>query len=296
MKSTEFLTEAESNLALKKLDKYLDMLSDDNLRGLIPLVKQSLTTNEADNRIVQYNVQRMKAKNAAAAKAVASNNKTNEESKVAQTISSLSAEEKKELLSLLQKEAKSRPAAAPIEKTSSKQPAKKQSVPKKVKKDNKGPGMLKGCLLPIVGIIGLLSLIPDDPNSSTADSEQTMSVDVVDPFTYPDGAEYHTIKVRDDLENPNIKIYIGKRISPKSEEELSALGLSKESYSIYAVDLKKGKGIEIKSGFQTDFDDEASATAQFNRGIPTGRSYDLVPGSTQYIRYNQLKNKFNNGN
>lgn len=299
MKSTEFLIEAESNLAVKKLDKYLDMLSNDNLRGLIPMVRKSLAMNEADDGPTQYfgkiapNARR--ASNPSPTFSLAAptiNNKSSEESKVAQVISTLSSEEKKELLGLLQKEAKSRPAAAP----DGKKPVVKQTPKKQTKKGDKGPSVLKGCLLPIVGIIGLLSLIPDSPKSSDVDSEQAQSIDVVEPFTHGDGATYHIIKVRNDLENPNIKIYVGKRVSSKSEEELAPLGLSKVSYSIYAVDLKNGKGVEIKSGFQTDFDDEALALAQLNKSIPTGGRYQLDPGSTQYIRYTQLNNKFNNGN
>ena len=171
MKSTEFLTEAESNLAVKKLDKYLDMLSNDNLRGLIPMVRKSLSMNEADDEPIQY-FGKIAPDARPASKPVSSpiltapviSNKSSEESKISQVISNLSQEEKKELLSLLQKEAKSRPASQPASKDN-KRPSEKQT-----KKDDKGPGVFKGCLLPIAGIIGLLSLIPDSPNNATGPS------------------------------------------------------------------------------------------------------------------------------
>lgn len=171
MKSTEFLTEAESNLALKKLDRYLDMLSDDNLRGLIPLVKKSLTTNESNDRLIQYNIQRMKAKNAASKPATTSP-ASSEESKVVQTISNLSEEEKKELLSLLQKEAKTRPTE---KKPSSNQSSKIQSSQKQTKKDKKGSGVLTGCLLPLVGIVGIMAAIGAnvDPATNVPPPEQS---------------------------------------------------------------------------------------------------------------------------
>lgn len=111
MKSIEFLTEAEANLAQKKLDKYLDMLSNEHLRELIPMLKKEVHLDEA-----QYP----------------------EASKVQSTIRSLSDKEKKELLSVLQKEAKTRPSS------SNKSP-------------KKSSGGMKGCLLPLVGIIGIIT-------------------------------------------------------------------------------------------------------------------------------------------
>lgn len=462
MKSSEFLTEAESNLALKKLDKYLNMLSNDNLRGLIPMVKKSLNMTEAD---VQFGKRTPNTKpafkstpspsltaptfNASAFTPPNLSNKSSEESKVAQAISSLSEEEKKELLFLLQKEAKSRPAD---------KPASNQTSQKQTKKDDKGPGVLKGSLLPIAGIIGLLSFVaalpnPDEKSKSDSSSQTTQQVvspapqttvtptdtytwaepksywrhesrepgvevytitsnnqidlthhgktqinmdvwytdgklkgvtfenkgqfyggyigvkfddgpvkkyyyledsnyffvdeyrsfvnnlkkskktkieigynpnisyiagrakpqtlmqvfefdtiglsytlekkkkssgssisqstTVVEPFTYGDGATYYTIKVKSSPTDPNVKIYLGKRD-----------GRSGISYSIYAVDLRRGKGVKIANGFNTDFEDESSALSQFNNEIPLANSYELVPGSTQHIRYKLLKDKF----
>jgi hypothetical protein len=162
MKSIEFLTEAEANIAQKKLDKYLDMLSNDNLRVLIPMVKQALSMNEDDKPQTQYygkiapNARRASTPTSTPTlTAPTLSNKGSEETKLDQVISKLSASEKKELLSLLQKEAKTRPAA--------KKPAKKQDAGDK---KSTGKGMM-GCLLPLVGIIGLLALIPDSPNNAT---------------------------------------------------------------------------------------------------------------------------------
>jgi hypothetical protein len=182
MKSIEFLTEAEANIAQKKLDKYLDMLSNDNLRVLIPMVKQALNMNEDDKPQTQYygkiapNARRASTPTSTPTlTAPTLSNKGNEEIKLDQIISKLSAEEKKELLGLLQQEAKSRPASQPVNKDN------KRSSEKQTKKDNKGPGVLKGCLLPIAGIIGLLSLIPDSDEKSKSDSSSQTTQQVVSP-------------------------------------------------------------------------------------------------------------------
>jgi hypothetical protein len=171
MKSIEFLTEAEANIAQKKLDKYLDMLSNDNLRVLIPMVKQALNMNEDDKPQTQYygkiapDARRASTPTSTPTlTAPTLSNKGSEETKLKQVISKLSAEEKKELLGLLQQEAKSRPASQPVNKDN------KRSSEKQTKKDDKGPGIFKGCLLPIAGIIGLLSLIPDSDEKSKSDS------------------------------------------------------------------------------------------------------------------------------
>lgn len=184
MKSTEFLTEAESNLAVKKLDKYLDMLSNDNLRGLIPLVRKSLSMNEADDKPTQY-FGKLAPDARPASKPVSSPtltaptlNKGSEEAKITQVISNLSTEEKKELLSLLQKEAKTRPAAEPDKNKSSQQ---------QTKKDTKGPSAFKGCLLPILGILGIILTPAAIEFSGTdikgyADTPPNLSNDPVDKF------------------------------------------------------------------------------------------------------------------
>jgi len=172
MKSTEFLMEAEANLAKKKLDTYLDMLSDDNLRSLIPMLKKEVQLDEAVNPELYQRLAARKGQGSPIKvdspkpvnKQPSSAPKTTadpEATKVQQTISSLSTAEKKELLSLLQKEAKTRPAA-------------KKSAQKKNSDDKKstGKGMM-GCLLPLVGIVGLLSLIPDSPDSATVSSSSS---------------------------------------------------------------------------------------------------------------------------
>jgi hypothetical protein len=285
MKSIEFLTEAEANIAQKKLDKYLDMLSDDNLRSLIPMLKSEVQMDEAVNPELYQRLAARKGQGSPIKvdspkpvnKQPNSTTKTTadpEATKVQQVLGSLSASEKKELLSLLQKEAKTRPA------TNKKSTQKKSTQPA----DKKSPSLMKGCLLPIVGIIGLLSLIPDSPDNATDSSSISsvaQSTDVVEPFTYGDGATYYTIKVKSSPTDPNVKTYLGKRD-----------GRSGISYSIYAVDLATGQGVNIKQGFQTDFEDESSAVSQFNNEIPLANTYSLTPGSTQHIRYQLLKDKF----
>lgn len=285
MKSTEFLVEAEANLAQKKLDNYLDMLSDDHLRVLIPMLKQEVQMDEAVNPELYNRLAARKGQVSTtkpnspkpATKQPSSTQKTTadaEATKVQQVLGTLSASEKKELLSLLQKEAKTRPA------TNKKSTQKKSTQPA----DKKSPSLMKGCLLPIVGIIGLLSLIPDSPDSATDSSSISsisQSTDVVEPFTYGDGATYYTIKAKSSPTDPNVKIYLGKRD-----------GRSGISYSIYAVNLATGQGVSIKQGFQTDFEDESSALSQFNNEIPLAYTYSLTPGSTQHIRYQLLKDKF----
>lgn len=182
MKSIEFLTEAEANIAQKKLDKYLDMLSNDNLRVLIPMLKSEVQMDEAVNPELYQRLAARKGQGSPIKvdnpkpvnKQPSSTTKTTadpEAAKVQQVISSLSADEKKELLSLLQKEAKTRPAA--------KKPAKKQDSGDK---KSTGKGMM-GCLLPLVGIIGLLALIPDSPNNATepaAGASQDSASDISD--------------------------------------------------------------------------------------------------------------------
>lgn len=288
MKSTEFLVEAEANLAQKKLDNYLDMLSDDHLRALIPMLKQEVQLDEAVNPELYNRLAARKGQLSSAKvdspkptpKAVTSTTMSAagpEATKVQQVLGSLSVSEKKELLSLLQKEAKTRPA------TNKKSTQKKSTKPA----DKKSPGMMKGCLLPLMGILGII-LAPAAIEYSGTDikgyaDEPTAGVttNVVEPFTYGDGATYYTIKVKSSPTDPNIKIYLGKRD-----------GRSGTSYSLYAVDLATGQGVNIKQGFQTDFEDESSALSQFNNEIPLTNSYSLTPGSTQHIRYQLLKDKF----
>jgi hypothetical protein len=113
--------------------------------------------------------------------------------------------------------------------------------------------------------------------------DEPKTTDVVKPFKdSSDGATYSTIAVKSSENNPNVKIYLGKRD-----------GKSGTSYSIYAVDLRSGEGVAIKSGFRTDADDLSTAQSQFAiKDIPLGSRYKLSPGSTQYQRYQLLRDKF----
>ena len=269
MKSTEFLTEAERNLAVKKLDKYLDMLSNDNLRGLIPLVRKSLSMNEADDEPIQY-FGKIAPDARPASKPVSSptltapviSNKSSEESKIAQVISNLSQEEKKELLALLQKEAKSRPASQPA-KQDNKRPSEKQT-----KKDDKGPGVLKGCLLPIAGIIGLLSLFHD----SDADRLSRMAAAASD---YSSLGTDVGVDYSNPLDNIALRQYGWDKVAYGSIMEVNFEIVNFNPYAVKDIEIKcthyGPSGTEIDSNTRTIYDvipaDGSKKFKNFNMGF-----------------------------
>ena len=134
-----------------------------------------------------------------------------------------------------------------------------------------------------VGAVTPTSTTPAEKSPAPATKTEPNTTDVVKPFKDSgDGATYSTIAVKSSENNPNVKIYLGKRD-----------GKSGTSYAIYAVDLSSGQGVAIKSGFRTDSDDLSTAQSQFAiKDIPLGQRYELSPGSTQYQRYQLLKDKF----
>lgn len=267
MKSTEFLMEAEANLAQKKLDTYLDMLSDDNLRSLIPMLKKEVQLDEAVNPEL-YN-------RLAARKGQVSSTKTDspkpvtkqpsstpkptadpEASKVQQTISSLSTAEKKELLSLLQKEAKTRPAA-------------KKSAQKQDSADKKstGKGMM-GCLLPLVGIVGLLSLIPD----TNADRLSRMGAAATDHSSLGTdvGVDYSN-----PIDNVSLRQYGWDKVAYGSIMEVNFEIVNFNPYAVKDIEIKcthyAPSGTEIDSNTRTIYDiipaDGSKKFNNFNMGF-----------------------------
>jgi len=124
--------------------------------------------------------------------------------------------------------------------------------------------------------------VSDSPSSTKISQSEKMNT--WGGFSF--GGAYYEIagyKYQDE-KNKDIKVYIGKRTSPKSDPP------NVPSYAIYAVDIGTGEGVSIKSGFRTGFDDYSSAKQAFDSGVPTtNQRYSLLPGSTQYLRYQEIE-------
>ena len=250
MKSIEFLTEAEANIAQKKLDKYLDMLSDDNLRSLIPILKSEVQMDEAVNPELYQRLAARKGQGSPIKvdspkpvnKQPSSTTKTTadpEATKVQQVLGSLSASEKKELLSLLQKEAKTRPAA--------KKPAKKQDAGDK---KSTGKGMM-GCLLPLVGIVGLLSLIPD----TNADRLSRLGAAANDHSSLATATE---VDYSNPIDNVSLRHYEWGKVAYGSIMKVNFEIANFNPYAVKDIEIKcthyGPSGTEIDSNTRTIYD------------------------------------------
>lgn len=301
MRSREFITEAKASVAKRKVESLLDRLSDEDLFLALDAIKDDLNESAKDymdqkkqgkrveggtSDFIAYDdatqtakryrerpsglevtdapykagpvVSQPKAEPKPEPKAEPKQ-KPEPKEDLEKFVSRLSKADKEKLAKLLQSEVKQR-------KTTPKQ----KSKPVKTEPKKKGgSGKYIASILLGLLIYGANQLPKPEPEQ-----------DFVRSFVHSDGATYSTLKAKNSSYNRNVIVYLGKRE-----------GRSGTSYSIYAFDLPTGKGRQIKPGFKTDFDSLGPAMTAFKSDIPLGDSYELLPGSTQWERYNRIMQK-----
>jgi len=275
MKSSAFITESKEY----KVNQVLDKLSDED----IVLALNSLTSNIKESALDKLK-------------------------EIDDYLKTLSTEEKEALAILMKKEAKERDLDLNTnlndfepEPEPSKPKAKPKAKPKeKSSHTGKFIAMTLAALLVYANLPDSSNSSPnaDSPLPKSVNAPQSISPNADSPlpkpvnalrsiappaiisFDYSDGATYSVLDIKK-AGPPGTTVYLGKRIS-------AAKYGKEESYAIYAYNTD-GEGVQVLTpgGYDdTSYDDTKRAFEQPN----FGKTYELVPGSTQYFRYVKLVN------